>query len=79
MKKKKNMIAPYCPDFEYTCVCDEKGKTWEGAKVFKKLVWEVRTPDGGEFTVDDQEHAEMLAILYDVQKRLKRLEKAKMK
>jgi hypothetical protein len=75
-KKKKSIKidAPYLPESEYTVMCDKNGKTWEGARVFEKLVWEVKTPCGGGFTCEDQFQAEVLSTLYDIQKRLKKLE-----
>ena len=81
MKKEKKKFdlrkIPYYPDSETWIMCDETGKTWAGAPVKSRTIWEVNNPNekGCQFTCRNQFEAEVISALYDIQFRLKKLEK----
>ena|SRR3990167_5942729 len=74
LKEVMNSIGFYQPTYEYQIKCDEKGKSWQGAEKFKELVWNVNTDMEGVFTTENQEIAEILSLLYQINVRLKRVE-----
>jgi hypothetical protein len=80
VKKEKKLEfskVPYYPDSETWIMCDETGKTWAGAPVKSRTIWEVNDPNekGKQFTCRNQFEAEVISTLYDIQHRLKKLEK----
>jgi ribosomal protein L31 len=75
MDQKTNIKPPYYPEVEVWTMCDEKGKTYAGAPRKRKLVWEVDDNSGGAFTAKSQFGAEVLSVLYDIQKRIEKIEK----
>ena len=74
-KRLRKSIGWFEPDIKYMCACDEKGKTWKGAEIKKKIVWEVSLGDGAGFTCDKQIEAEILSYLVQINARLKWIEK----
>lgn len=74
LKEVYRSIGFYVPSKEYSKACDEKGKTWVGAEIKEKLVWNVNTNNEGIFTCEYQFQAEILSLLYQMDFRLKRLE-----
>ena len=73
-KRLRKSIGWLEPEYDYAIKCDEKGKTWEGAEITEKIVWEVSSGEGGGITVDDEIQARMLALLLQINERLKRIE-----
>ena len=74
LKEVMKSIGFYQPTYEHQIKCDENGKTWKGAEKFKELVWNVNTDMEGVFTTENQEIAEILSLLYQINVRLKRVE-----
>lgn len=61
----------YEPEYEYWCRCDKKGKTWKGAEIKRKLIWEVIFRNGDGYTCRTQLEAEVLSRLEDIENKLK--------
>ena len=74
MKTVMKSIGFYHPEKEYFKACDSEGKSWTGAEIKEKLVWNVNTNNEGIFTTPNQETAEILSLLYQIDFRLKRIE-----
>ncbi len=75
IKKLQNSMGWMLPNSEYKCVCDEKGKTWEGAELKEELNWDVSYGNGNTFTCEREEDARMLMHLIQIDHRLTRMEK----
>ena len=73
-KRVQKSIGWYKPNTEYYKMCDEKGKSWLGAPKIEKEVWDVNLENGGIFTAESQEIAEVLNFLAQINFRLKRME-----
>jgi hypothetical protein len=77
IKKKKLDLSKigYYPESEHWIMCDETGKTWNGAPVKSRTIWEVNLPDKTQFTCDNQYEAEMMCLVAQVIKKLERIER----
>ncbi len=73
-KRVLKSIGFYQPSTEYFRKCDEKGKSWDGAEVIEKQIWDVNMEDS-VFTTESQEIAEILSFLVQIDFRLRRIEK----
>lgn len=73
-KRVLKSIGFYSPNTEYFTACDKNGKSWEGAEIKEKVVWDVNLEDG-TFTTESQEIAEIISFLVQIDFRLKRIEK----
>lgn len=75
INKVRKAIGFYEPEYECFKMCDEKGKSWAGAEIKKRLVWEVTKGDGSFYTAGNQFEAEVISYLAQINERLKRVEK----
>ena len=72
--KRQRLKVGYYPDVENWIMCDKNGKTWQGAPIERRQIWEVNIPGrGGEYTVTSQFQAELLYLLYDIRVKLEKV------
>jgi len=68
-------LPTYNPEVEYWCMCDKKGKTWNGAPKIEEVIWEVELKKGDFFTAKTQFEAEVMMRLQRIENLLKQNEK----